>query len=419
MGQRIIKLLAENVKRIEAIDITPSGALVVIGGENGAGKSSTLDAIEYALHGKGSHPAEPIRNGAKKARVVVETEDYKVIRRFTKKGTQLVVEGKGGTVYKSPQKLLDKLAGDFCFDPLAFAEMEPRAQLVLMKRLVGLDFTETDAKRKGLYDERTAVNREAKNLRAQFEATPPEEGLPDEEISLTDLVDEMERRREVNRENEEVRGGVTDLLDSLAKIDREVLGYQEQLRELEAKAKNISVRRADVAKELEEQAVFADSLEDLDLEEIKIRGRDAEATNERIRERRRILGLEKQAEDKEAEADEFSARIKAIDNDKEVALGGANFPVEGLGFSEDGITFNGLPLEQASSAERLRISVALGIKLNPDFKVMLIRDGSLLDEKNLRMVAEMAEAAEAQVWLERVSEGPECQVVIADGRVKE
>ena len=419
MGQRIIKLQAENVKRIEAIEIEPSGALVVIGGENGAGKSSTLDAIEYALHGKGSHPAEPIRNGAEKARVVVEMEDYKVIRRFTKKGTQLVVEGKGGTIHKSPQKLLDKLAGDFCFDPLAFAQMEPRDQLGLMKRLVGLDFTEVDVKRKELYGERTAVNREAKNLRAQFEATPPEEGLPDEEISLTELVDEMERHREVNRKNEEVRGGVTKLGEDLANITEEEKGCQEQMRALKEKVKGITVRMFEIAKKYEEKSALADSLEDLDLEEIKARGRDAEDVNDRIRERRRILGLKNQAEDKEAEADAFSARIKAIDNDKESDLAGANFPVEGLGFSEDGVTFNGLPLEQASSAERLRISVALGIQLNPDFKVMLIRDGSLLDENNLKMVAEMAEAADAQVWLERVSEGPECQIVIEDGRVKE
>ena len=48
---RIVELKTENVKRIQAVEITPQGNVVVIGGKNGAGKSSVLDSIEYALHG--------------------------------------------------------------------------------------------------------------------------------------------------------------------------------------------------------------------------------------------------------------------------------------------------------------------------------------------------------------------------------
>ena len=35
---KIVKLTAENVKRISAVTITPDGNLTVIGGKNGAGK---------------------------------------------------------------------------------------------------------------------------------------------------------------------------------------------------------------------------------------------------------------------------------------------------------------------------------------------------------------------------------------------
>ena len=56
--------------------------------------------------------------------------------------------------------------------------------------------------------------------------------------------------------------------------------------------------------------------------------------------------------------------------------------------------------------------------MNPKLKILLIRDGSLLDEDNLKMVAEMAEEEGGQLWLERVGEGKECQVIIEDGRIK-
>jgi hypothetical protein len=60
----------------------------------------------------------------------------------------------------------------------------------------------------------------------------------------------------------------------------------------------------------------------------------------------------------------------------------------------------------------------MGLAANPTLRLILIRDGSLLDKHNLQMVGEMADAADAQVWLERVGEGEECSVVIEDGGVR-
>ena len=58
---KILKLTAENLLRLKAVEITPDGELVVVGGRNAQGKTSVLDAIEMALGGKrkippSSHP---------------------------------------------------------------------------------------------------------------------------------------------------------------------------------------------------------------------------------------------------------------------------------------------------------------------------------------------------------------------------
>ena len=57
--------------------------------------------------------------------------------------------------------------------------------------------------------------------------------------------------------------------------------------------------------------------------------------------------------------------------------------------------------------------------MNPDLRVMLIRDGSLLGEEAMAMLAEMAGESDAQIWVERVSTGEEVSVVIEDGTVLE
>ena len=81
--QRIVRLKAENVKRLKAVEITPEGEIVVIGGKNGAGKTSVLDSICYALGGKSVQPVKPVRNGEKKAVIVCEMDDLIVTRTIT------------------------------------------------------------------------------------------------------------------------------------------------------------------------------------------------------------------------------------------------------------------------------------------------------------------------------------------------
>ena len=73
----------------------------------------------------------------------------------------------------------------------------------------------------------------------------------------------------------------------------------------------------------------------------------------------------------------------------------------------------------AEVAEQLRVSAAMGLAMNPTVKVLLIRDGSLLDDDSMKMLAEMADAAGGQVILERVGKGAECSVIIEDGMVLE
>jgi len=116
-------------------------------------------------------------------------------------------------------------------------------------------------------------------------------------------------------------------------------------------------------------------------------------------------------------ADKLSTKIAEIDAEKAKRVAEAKMPIEGLGFTDSGVTFKGIPFEQISSAEQLRVSVAIGIALNPDLRVLLIRDGSLLDSDNLALIAEMAAEHDVQVWIERVEEDG-AGFIIEDGEVK-
>ena len=139
--QKIISLEAENVMRLRAVRLEPNGQSVVLGGANGAGKSSVLAAIEMAFGGKRHVPGEALRQGEKRGRVIVETDDFIVTRTFSKKGTDVVVKAKAmdGAPLPAPQTLLDKLFGALTFDPFEFERMEARRQVELLKDLAGLE----------------------------------------------------------------------------------------------------------------------------------------------------------------------------------------------------------------------------------------------------------------------------------------
>lgn len=60
MGIKISSLRMENVKRVRAVQLEPSeNGLTIIGGKNGQGKTSVLDAIAWALGGDKYKPSNP------------------------------------------------------------------------------------------------------------------------------------------------------------------------------------------------------------------------------------------------------------------------------------------------------------------------------------------------------------------------
>ena len=62
---KITALEAENVKRVKAVALEPApDGLTVIGGRNGQGKTTVLDAIAWALGGERYRPSEPHRDGS-------------------------------------------------------------------------------------------------------------------------------------------------------------------------------------------------------------------------------------------------------------------------------------------------------------------------------------------------------------------
>lgn len=403
---KIVRLSAENFMRLEAVEIRPKGdALVVVGGNNAQGKSSVLNAIAAALAGKRAFPPKPVREGATKAEIVVETENLVVTRTITDASTALVVKPRDGAPVKGPQALLDSLTGSLTFDPLSFARMQPGEQAATLRQMLGLDFAELDATREGLYAGRTLVNRDAKQIKARLDAVPP---VPaDTPDTPPDLHDVQAEAKAAEEHNATVRSRAAELKTLRA-----------HAKELNARITSLQADLAALVKQGKELAetVAADELIDTDAVWEKLHS--VEVVAEHVRAKHSRAALAHELSEAEAKSRDYTVQIELVDEQKRTLIAEAKMPVDGLGFGEDGVTLNGLPFEQASDAEKLRASVGIGFAANPDLRVLLVRDGSLLDAGSMKLLAGLAAERDGMVWLERVGEGDECEVVIEAGRVK-
>ena len=413
---KIISLQADNVKRLRAIHIEPGGnPAVEIAGRNGQGKTSVLDSIVYALGGGRAQAARPIRDGEHGARVILDLGELIVTRTWTAEGkTTLTVKAADGSKFTSPQSVLDKLVGSLSFDPLAFSMLPEKEQVAALLALVDLPFVpaELARKRSKLYDDRTEVGRAVTNRKGQIASMgEPFKDVPDTEVSPMDIVKEIRAIEDAHREHDRLINAerftndqVEDAITNVQRAEDALVAARAAYDEAQA--------RYNLARANRVAHILPDGAEDLEA-----RLANVEETNRQVRHNAQLIEFGAWLLADQSKVDSLTAAIAELDQYKADTLATAAMPVPGLGFDDYGVTLNGVPFRQCSSAEQLRVSMAIALSANPELRIVLIKDGSLLDSQSLALVAEMAAQRDAQVWIERVDESGTVGIVIEDGEV--
>jgi DNA repair exonuclease SbcCD ATPase subunit len=399
---KILQLTASNLMRLKAIDITPEGNTVVISGRNAQGKTSVLNAIWFALGGAPAQKTtkKPVRDGEKAASVRLDLGDIVVTRSWTSSGdSTLRVESADGARYGSPQAMLDKLVGSLSFDPLAWSTKPDKEQLADLLKLIDLPFDLDDmaSQRSDIYDARTEVNRNVR--RCQQEAMRLSTAVETERVDVQELFTDLRKAEEHNRAQSAVAGDRERLYSLIITKTSEVEKLQAEIVQIRA-----AVEKMD------------DIQPDVDTAPILETIGSASDTNRAAEQWELKQANVRYLEECEAEAKQLTEQMARLDATKEKAVAAAKMPVDGLGFDESGVTYEGVPFRQCSSAERLRVSLAMAMSLNPDVRVIRILDGSLLDSENMAVIREMADDNDYQLWVERV-EDDTANFVIEDGAV--
>lgn len=420
---KIVKLKAENFKRIKAVEIIPNDDVITITGRNDQGKSSILDAIFAALGGADASPRAPIRQGENRATAEVFIDDLIIRRVWTENGNYLTVET-GGMEVKKPQSILDALYGKLTFDPLEFERMkqDDRVNMLLSVLKLEKDPRIIDSEIKMLYEDRRDVNRDLKRELLALETAnfPGIEGVPDEPPDFGELnerfseaanmkddilkytveIQSMERERE-------------NLIERAQDIDRKIVDLITERDRLSANAEDLTSAISGKSAELED---IKNSMPDM--QEIREEMEQAQKTTDLVSKKKQYNAIFQKVESLKAAADSMTEKMERLREEKTQILANADMPVDGLGFDEDGVTYNGIPFDQISTSKRVLISTSIAMAVNPKLKVLLARNGNDLDRDSMKALREMVKENGYQLWIEVVDSDEKTGIIIEDGEVR-
>jgi len=297
---------------------------------------------------------------------------------------------------------------------MGFVRKHSKEQAELLRKLVKLDFTEWDAERHTVYEKRADVNHDIKRLDGLLDSLPVmHAAAPGDPISAQELIDELSSLDESNRKKQEQRRRLGELRenamrrrDQIEALLLRIAGEEEDLERIAEKGKALSA---------EVKAAGAD----VDTQAIKNRLANVEAENAKRRQNLERTAAEQEHEKQVGESDRLTDYIAEIDAAKADAFANARYPIEGLLLNEDGLFLDGVPFEQGSEGEQLLATVAIGLALRPELKVMMIPNSVVLDDENREKAIQLCLDAGVQPILEVAGNGDGCTLVIEDGQVAE
>lgn len=397
MSVKINTLEVENVKRVKAISLTPhENGLTILGGNNGQGKTSVLDALCWVVGGNKFKPTNAARDGAyTDPHIRLTLSNGLIVERAGKNSALKVIDPQGN---KSGQQLLDSFISELALNLPKFLNASDKDKAAILLQIIGVgeQLAKFEAEEQRLYSKRHAIGVIADQKKKFAAELPSWQGVPEEIVTASELI---LRQQEILRRNGENMRLREELTKWTAKVER-------LEAELEEARKNLAIAQTS-----------AQGLVDESTAEIEQSIAQIDAVNAKVRDNHAKTQAEQEASDLRAQYDALTEQIEGIRLARKSLLDSADLPLPGLSVEGGKLLYNGKAWDCMSGAEQLRVGTAIVRRLNPKCGFVLLDKLEQMDMQTLADFGAWLEAEGLQAIATRVSTGDECSVIIEDGYI--
>lgn len=408
-----------NILGIEELEFD-AGQFNTITARNGSGKTSVLEAIKAAF--RGGHDATLLRAGADKGEVVLVLDNGdEIVRRVSASKSDTVIRRDGRQVAR-PAEIIKGLTDLLSVNPVEFlrAPAKERARVLLEsmpmpadtarlyhitgQRFIGPEpdaLVVIDRLQKQIYDQRTGVNRAAKEkeatveqLRGSLPAAPAGVQSTDEEALQKQLDDagvalEAERKR---------------VSDKLAAMRADHENRMEDLRRQMEEAKTAFADIQDRASKQLQKAGDQHAAQTMPIREALAAIRaNRDAAAKRQQQMVIIEDMDKQAAELRAESDKLTGALAALDAYRLELL--SKLPIRGLEIRDGELYRAGVHFDRLNTAQQVQIAVEIAKLRAGNLKACCVDGLELLDSASWDAFREAAQAGGLQLFVTRVSDG--------------
>lgn len=473
---KVKQFTMQNVKGVNLFDYTfPLAGVTTIGGRNNQGKTSVLNGMQYAIGGEAYRPTNYHKDDTEAESFLRMVFSNGIVAQRVGDSADLKVYDENGKL--SRQRLLDQFITKFALDLPRFLNGtdKERAEILLKALHLEEQVEALEASIQSEYDERTIIGRLRDQKRKAGKEMPFHEGVPETELSPSDILARMQevnvRNAKIQAARQELDKNNADLVRlieagerieaALVKVDGEtvslcekvdadcktkVASIEEQIRKLQESIKaaqefavshKAQIRRSaeenkkalagqkaenDKAVDALTEKIASAEMQDFTLEDTSSFQREideVENTNIKVRENIARAKVLKEADEHALKYDEKTAIIEDLRKQKDALLQGAGLPYPGLSVENKVVTLNGKAWDCMSESMKIRVGCAIVMRINPSCKFMFVDKLEQLDSESLAELDQFAKDHDIQIIGTRVTTNPDdCTIIIKNGYIE-